>query len=69
MVGSNATSVGPLPADGTAVAWGADYNGQLGDGSTGDPSCTCRKAPVLVSGLSGVVAVAAGDALIAFALP
>ncbi|MEO5677219.1 MAG: choice-of-anchor D domain-containing protein, partial [Usitatibacter sp.] len=46
-----------LRADGTLVAWGANENGQLGDGSTAQ-----RRSPVAVSGLSNVVAIAAGDA-------
>jgi hypothetical protein len=41
--------------DGTAVAWGGNANGQLGDGST-----TQRLYPTAVTGLTGVAAVAAG---------
>ena len=41
--------------DGTPWAWGANGDGQLGDGSR-----TARQTPTLVSGLSRVVAVAAG---------
>lgn len=44
-------------ADGTVRAWGRNHLGQLGDSST-----TTRTRPVTVSGLSGVVAVAAGGA-------
>ncbi len=36
--------------------WGANSNGQLGDGSSTD-----RQTPVQAQGLSGVLAVAAGD--------
>jgi hypothetical protein len=41
--------------DGTAWAWGLNTDGQLGDNTT-----TQRKTPIQVSGLSSVVAVAAG---------
>jgi alpha-tubulin suppressor-like RCC1 family protein len=44
-----------LKADGTVWAWGANAQGQLGDGSM-----TQRSAPVQVTGLSDVVALAAG---------
>ncbi|MBI5561933.1 MAG: hypothetical protein HY894_03635, partial [Deltaproteobacteria bacterium] len=44
-----------LNADGTVWAWGANWYGQLGDGTTTD-----RLTPVQVSGLTGVVGVAAG---------
>ncbi|MCX6854846.1 MAG: S8 family serine peptidase [Verrucomicrobia bacterium] len=43
--------------DGTVRAWGRNHLGQLGDGST-----TNRARPVTVSGLTGIVAVAAGGA-------
>ena len=47
-----------LKSDGTAWAWGADFFGQLGDGSTtGNASYT----PVQVSGLTGAIAIAGGD--------
>ena len=45
-----------VKSDGTVWAWGDNYCGQLGDGTT-----TQRTTPVQVSGLSGVVAVAGGD--------
>jgi alpha-tubulin suppressor-like RCC1 family protein len=49
-----------LQDDGTVWAWGADDSGQLGDGTTGDPSCFCRTMVVQVHGLSGVIAISAG---------
>jgi alpha-tubulin suppressor-like RCC1 family protein len=53
----------------TAKAWGANYAGQLGDGTTTGPEkCgppgmqteACSTTPVVVNGLSGVVALASG---------
>jgi alpha-tubulin suppressor-like RCC1 family protein len=50
-----------LLADGTVLAWGANTNGELGDGTT-----TKRTTPVVVSGPSGrgalgnIIAIAAG---------
>lgn len=44
-------------ADGTVWAWGRDDYGQLGDGSSGDN----RTTPAMVTNLSGVVGVAAGN--------
>src|SRR5262245_16809498 len=44
-----------VKSDGTLWAWGLNTAGQLGDGTT-----TNRLSPVLVAGLSGVVAVSAG---------
>ena len=50
--------------NGTVLAWGANEEGQLGDGSTGGAeTCTglaCSRTPVPVSGLSDVTAIAAG---------
>jgi len=46
-----------LLADGTAMSWGSNFEGQLGDG-TFEP----HNEPVPVSGLSGVKAIAAGGA-------
>jgi alpha-tubulin suppressor-like RCC1 family protein len=45
-----------LLADGSAMAWGADGLGQLGDGAV----AASHASPVAVSGLSGVSAIAAG---------
>ncbi len=44
-----------LSADGTVWAWGSNFRGQLGDGTT-----TQQLTPVRVSGLTDVVAVSAG---------
>jgi alpha-tubulin suppressor-like RCC1 family protein len=43
--------------DGTLVAWGANFGGQLGEGSEREAA----DAPIVVNGLSEVVAVAVGD--------
>lgn len=43
------------PPAGTVWAWGGNYNGELGDGTTTD-----RHTPVQVSGITGATAVAAG---------
>ncbi len=44
-----------LKTDGTVWAWGYNYNGQLGEGTT-----TFSYTPVQVSGLTDIVAIAAG---------
>jgi alpha-tubulin suppressor-like RCC1 family protein len=50
-----------LLGDGTVKAWGVDRHGELGNGVlTPQVGCECL-APVSVSGLSGVQALAAGD--------
>jgi hypothetical protein len=55
-----------LLADGTAMDWGANEDGILGDGASGGFSDT----PVAVSGLSGAVGVSAGGAhTLAFGTP
>jgi alpha-tubulin suppressor-like RCC1 family protein len=45
-----------LLADGTVRAWGTNANNEVGDGSG-----TTRSAPVVVPGVSDVVAIAAGE--------
>jgi alpha-tubulin suppressor-like RCC1 family protein len=45
-----------LKDDGTVWAWGLNFSGQLGDGTTTD-----RHTPVQVQNLSGVTAIAGGD--------
>jgi len=45
-----------LKPDGTVWAWGANWSGQIGDGTT-----ETRSIPVRVAGLEGVTAISAGD--------
>ena len=45
-----------LKKDGTLMAWGRNTEGQLGDGTT-----TRRTTPVMVNGLTRIVAIAAGN--------
>jgi alpha-tubulin suppressor-like RCC1 family protein len=56
LTGASTASAPPLP-NGTAYSWGANFDGQLGDGTT-----TQRSAPVLVQLPAGTyTAVAAGE--------
>ncbi|WP_053716700.1 RCC1 domain-containing protein [Saccharothrix sp. NRRL B-16348] len=48
-----------LKADGTVMAWGNNLHGQIGNGST---STEHVRSPVAVSGLTGVVTIALGEA-------
>jgi alpha-tubulin suppressor-like RCC1 family protein len=55
-----------LHADRTVSCWGNDRSGQLGDGTTGDPTSHLRLTPVKVqqggSDMADVKAISAGDA-------
>ncbi|MBI2060125.1 MAG: hypothetical protein HYT87_10170 [Nitrospirae bacterium] len=48
-----------LVSDGTVKCWGANYYGQLGDGTTG-PTAD-KSTPVAVSTLTGAIAITGGD--------
>ncbi len=50
-----------LLANGTVMAWGDDYYGQLGDGVGDQSGCTCVEHPVPVPGVSGAMAIAIGE--------
>jgi alpha-tubulin suppressor-like RCC1 family protein len=54
-----------LRTDGTVWCWGSDHHGQLGDGTTGDPTTHLRLSPVQVRRgggfLTGITAISAGD--------
>jgi alpha-tubulin suppressor-like RCC1 family protein len=54
-----------LLSDGTVECWGLNAAGELGTGTTGPDTCgsaSCSTAPVIVPGLTGVKAIAAGEA-------
>ncbi len=50
-----------LRADGTVLGWGSDSFGQLGDGVGVSTGCECVPTPTSIPGLSGVVAISAGE--------
>jgi alpha-tubulin suppressor-like RCC1 family protein len=51
-----------LLADGTVMAWGQDNSGQVGDGgSQAGIGCECVERPVRVPGVSGAMAISAGE--------
>ncbi|HEY8598297.1 MAG TPA: S-layer homology domain-containing protein [Thermomicrobiales bacterium] len=50
-----------LKNDGTVWAWGQNIDGELGNGSLGTGNCACVATPAPVSGLAGVVSIAAGE--------
>ena len=50
-----------LLANGTVVAWGKDDRGQLGDGTGKSSGCKCVDHPVPVPGVSGAMAISAGN--------
>lgn len=50
-----------LLANGTVMAWGYNYYGQDGDGKGNPEGCYCDTHPVAVPGITGAIAVAAGE--------
>jgi alpha-tubulin suppressor-like RCC1 family protein len=50
-----------LLADGTVMAWGYDYYGQLGDGIGHQTGCQCVDHPVPVPGVSNAIAASLGE--------
>lgn len=49
-----------LKADGTIWAWGANFAGQLGNGTITSTQCACEPIPVPVSGINNVISISAG---------
>jgi hypothetical protein len=59
-----------LKADGTILAWGSDFNGELGDGAPIESGCACHATPQQVRGVSHAAAIAAnGHSLVIAAAP
>ncbi len=50
-----------LKKDGTVWCWGANYGGQLGNGSIKKDDLSMNSTPGQVKGLTGVIAISAGD--------
>jgi alpha-tubulin suppressor-like RCC1 family protein len=50
-----------LLANGTVMGWGFDYYGVLGDGAGVQSGCECVERPVQVPGVSGAMAISAGE--------
>lgn len=49
-----------LKSNGTVVAWGRNFNGQIGNGTVNQTGCFCIPSPTAVSNLTDVVQVSAG---------
>ena len=50
-----------LLADGAVMAWGSDDYGQVGDGVGSEAGCLCVDHPIPVPGVSGAIAISAGQ--------
>ncbi len=50
-----------LLANGTVIGWGRDTYGNLGDGVGQESGCQCVATPVAVPGVSGAIAIDAGE--------
>ncbi len=50
-----------LLADGTVMGWGADWAGQLGDGTGISSDCDCVSHPVAIPGVANAIAITAGE--------
>jgi alpha-tubulin suppressor-like RCC1 family protein len=68
-VGNTVTSIASgnfhnlaITSSSQVLAWGYNYDGQLGNGTTTTTGCTCISAPVVVSAFSAALAIAAGNA-------
>jgi alpha-tubulin suppressor-like RCC1 family protein len=50
-----------LLANGTVMAWGYNYSGQMGDAIGSQTGCECVERPVRVPGISGAMAISTGE--------